>query len=72
VVAHAAAVSKQMLEAGGTDDELARRFAEMMRQDARKVLSEREARTAELAAPFDQLWQGLSRYWQKKRESQKQ
>ena len=35
--------------------------------DARKALPEHEARAAELAAPFDQLWQGLARYWQKKR-----
>jgi hypothetical protein len=50
------------------DEELAKRFAEKMRQDVRKSLPEHEARAAELAAPFDQLWQGLSRYWQKKRE----
>lgn len=72
VVADAAEVSRQMLDAGGTDEELAERFAEKMRRDARKVLPEHEARAAELAAPFDQLWQGLSRYWQKKRESHKQ
>jgi hypothetical protein len=72
VVATAAEVSRQMLEAGGSDEELAKKFGERMRQDVRKSLPEREARAAELAAPFDQLWQGLSRYWQKKRESQKQ
>ena len=64
----AAAVSQEMIAAGGTDDELAKRFAERMRQDARKALPEHEARAAELAAPFDQLWQGLARYWQKKYE----
>jgi glyoxylase-like metal-dependent hydrolase (beta-lactamase superfamily II) len=72
VVAGAAETSRRMIEAGGTDEALAKRFAEQMRQDARKSLSEHEARAAELAAPFDQLWQGLSRYWQKKRESQQQ
>ena len=72
VVATAADVSRQMLEAGGSDEELSKRFAERMRQDVRKSLPEHEARAAELAAPFDQLWQGLSRYWQKKRESQQQ
>ncbi len=64
----AAAVAQEMIAAGGTDDELAKRFAERMRQDARKALPEHEARAAELAAPFDQLWQGLARYWQKKYE----
>jgi glyoxylase-like metal-dependent hydrolase (beta-lactamase superfamily II) len=67
-VASAAATARQMLDAGGTDQELAQRFAERMRQDVRKALPEHEARAAELAAPFDQLWQGLARYWQKKRD----
>lgn len=71
VVSAAAETARQMIEAGGTDEDLAKRFGEKMRQDVRKSLPEREARAAELAAPFDQLWQGLSRYWQKKRESQK-
>jgi glyoxylase-like metal-dependent hydrolase (beta-lactamase superfamily II) len=66
-VAAAAETSRQMIDAGGSDEELAKRFAERMRQDVRKTLNEREARAAELAAPFDQLWQGLARYWQKKR-----
>ena len=72
VVASAADISRQMLAAGGTDEELSKQFAERMRQDVRKSLPEHEARAAELAAPFDQLWQGLSRYWQKKRQSHKQ
>ena len=70
-VASAAETARQMIDSGGTDEELARRFAERMRQDARKRLPEHEARAAELAAPFDQLWQGLARYWQKKNEEQR-
>ena len=69
-VATAAETARQMIEAGGSDEELAKKFAERMRQDARKALPEHEARAAELAAPFDQLWQGLARYWQKKRDGQ--
>ena len=65
-VAAAAETARRMIEAGGTDAELAKRFAEQMRQDVRKALPEHEARAAELAAPFDQLWLGLSRYWQKR------
>jgi hypothetical protein len=42
-----------------------------MRQEAREALPENEARAAELEAPFDQLWQGLARYWQKKRDGSK-
>lgn len=69
-IASAAETAREMIASGGADEELARRFSEWMRQDLRKVLPESEARAAELAAPFDQLWQGLARYWQKKGESQ--
>jgi glyoxylase-like metal-dependent hydrolase (beta-lactamase superfamily II) len=69
-VATAAEASREMIAAGGPDEELSRRFTERMRQDVRKALPEHEARVAELAAPFDQLWQGLARYWQKKRDGQ--
>lgn len=65
-VASAAAMSAEMIAGGGTDEELTKRFTERMRQDIRKALPEHDARAAELAAPFDQLWQGLARYWQKK------
>jgi glyoxylase-like metal-dependent hydrolase (beta-lactamase superfamily II) len=65
-VASAAAMSEEMIAGGGSDEELAKRFVERMRQDVRKALPEHEARAAELAAPFDQLWQGLARYWQQK------
>ena len=72
VVNATAETARQLIDAGGSDEELSRRFAEKMREDVRKSLPEPEARATELAAPFDQLWQGLSRYWQKKRESQQQ
>ncbi len=63
--------SREMIAAGGIGRRAGRRrFAERMRQDVRKALPEHEARAAELAAPFDQLWQGLARYWQKKRDGQ--
>jgi glyoxylase-like metal-dependent hydrolase (beta-lactamase superfamily II) len=55
------------LESEGTDEERIRRFAEDMRADVRRVLSEEDARSTEAAAPFDQLWQGLARYWRKKK-----
>lgn len=64
LIAQANAV-RDALKSGGTEDEMMRRFVEHMRAEARKALPEREARATELAAPFDQLWQGLARYWQK-------
>jgi glyoxylase-like metal-dependent hydrolase (beta-lactamase superfamily II) len=72
VVNTMAETARKMIESGGPDEEMSKRFADWLRQDARKSLPEQEARIAELAAPFDQLWQGLFRYWQKKRESQQQ
>lgn len=69
-IASAAEIAREMIAGGGSDEELARRFSEWMRQDARRFLAESEARAVELAAPFDQLWQGLARYWRKKGEGQ--
>lgn len=62
----AAESAREELGRGGSDEEMAHRFAERMRAEARRSLPEREARASELAAPFDQLFQGLQRYWQKR------
>ena len=67
-VATAAETSRDMLADGGSDEMLAKQYGERIRKEARKALPEQEARAAELAAPFDQLWGGLSRYWQKKQD----
>lgn len=63
---HQTALVRQLLEAGGPEEQQIRLFVDRLRADARKELPEREARATELAAPFDQLWQGLARYWQKR------
>jgi len=57
---------RDALQAGGSEEEQIRGFVERMRAEARQGLPEREAKAMELAAPFDQLWQGLARYWSKK------
>jgi glyoxylase-like metal-dependent hydrolase (beta-lactamase superfamily II) len=62
----AAETVREMMKQPGTEAELAHRFAEQMRRDVRKALSETDARAAELAAPFDLLWAGLARYWRKR------
>lgn len=59
---------RDALKAGGSEEQQIRAFIDRMRQDARRALPEREAKAIELAAPFDQLWQGLARYWQKNGE----
>lgn len=56
---------RESMTAGSTDEERARAFVEQMRREVRKAMPEHEARATELAAPFDQLWQGLERYWKK-------
>jgi len=54
------------LAAGETDEARAAVFVAHLRAEARQVLSEREAVALELAAPFEQIWAGLARYWRKK------
>jgi glyoxylase-like metal-dependent hydrolase (beta-lactamase superfamily II) len=58
--------AREEMARGGSDEEMAHRFAERLRAEVRRSLPEREARASELAAPFDQLFHGLLRYWQKK------
>jgi glyoxylase-like metal-dependent hydrolase (beta-lactamase superfamily II) len=65
-LARSAQFVKAGLEAPGSDESRMQAYADFVRRDIRKTLSEQEARVAELAAPFDQLWQGLARYWSKK------
>lgn len=56
---------RESLAAGNTDEARTRVFVEQLRRDLRQAMPEHEARATELAAPFDQLWQGLARYWSK-------
>ncbi len=66
VLERQATLVRRTLESDGTDEERIRRFTEDMRVDVRRLLSEEDARATEAAAPFDQLWQGLARYWRKR------
>lgn len=65
VLARQAEAVRESLAAGNTEEERTQAFVERLRRDIRKALPEHEARATELAAPFDQLWQGLARYWSK-------
>jgi glyoxylase-like metal-dependent hydrolase (beta-lactamase superfamily II) len=53
------------LQEDGTEEAKIRAFVDRMRAAAREALPEQEATATELAAPFEQLWQGLARYWLK-------
>ena len=57
------------VRAGSTDKERIDAFVTRLRREARRTLPEHEAAAAELAAPFDQLWQGLARYAKKRLEA---
>ena len=66
VLARQAAFVRATLEQDGTDEERIRRFSDEMRADARRVLSDEDAKSTEAAAAFEQLWLGLARYWRKR------
>jgi glyoxylase-like metal-dependent hydrolase (beta-lactamase superfamily II) len=70
VLARQAAFVRETLAAEGSDEDRMRRFVEEMRADARRRLSADDAASTEAAAAFDQLWQGLARYWRKKAEAE--
>ncbi len=57
---------KATLATEGTDDDRIKRYVEEMRADIARDMPEDEARSFETAAPFDQLWLGLARYWRKR------
>ena len=61
-----AATVRELMKRPGTEEERIRVFADQVRTAARRALPEEEATAIELAAPFEQLWHGLARYWQKK------
>jgi glyoxylase-like metal-dependent hydrolase (beta-lactamase superfamily II) len=65
VLERAATRVKGTLAMEGTDADRMRRFVEDMRADVRRALGEEDAVSTETAAPFEQLWQGLARYWRK-------
>lgn len=68
VLDRAAGRARDALRDGGDEAQLIEAWVRWLREDARTVLSEEAAQAAEAAAPFDQIWQGLARYWRKRVE----
>jgi glyoxylase-like metal-dependent hydrolase (beta-lactamase superfamily II) len=66
VLVEAAAFVGRSLTAGDADEDRVADFVRHMRGKARAALPEADAVALELAAPFDQIWAGLARYWRKK------
>jgi glyoxylase-like metal-dependent hydrolase (beta-lactamase superfamily II) len=65
VLVETAEVVRRSLAEGESDESRAAAFVAFMRAEARGWLSEREAVALEIAAPFEQIWAGLARYWRK-------
>lgn len=57
---------KTSLTMEGTDESREAWFAEEVRRDLRRRISEADARVYEVAGRFDLNWRGLARYWKKK------
>lgn len=57
---------KATLDEEGTDEQRIEHFITQMREDARAAMSAGDAVSTETAAPFEQLWLGLARYWRKR------
>ena len=57
---------RHTLDEGGSDEERSRTFAERLRQDMRRQMNEVQIAAYPVAAPFEQLWLGLARYWRKR------
>lgn len=61
-----AALVRESLQAPGSDEERSQRFAEDLRRELRRHMSEGQVAAYELSAPFHLLWLGLARYWRKR------
>lgn len=68
VLRRSAERARDALKTGGDEPALVEAWVRWLRDDARRVVSEEAAAAAEAAAPFDQIWQGLARYWRKRVE----
>jgi hypothetical protein len=57
---------RHTLDEPGSDEERSRTFADRLRQDMRQRMNDVQVDAYPVAAPFEQLWLGLARYWRKK------
>ena len=58
---------KTSLARPGSDEMREAWFADELRIELRRRMSESDAQAYEVAGPFDLSWRGLARYWRKKR-----
>ena len=57
---------RHTLDEPGSDEERSRAFADRLRQDMKRSMNEVQVAAYPVAAPFEQLWLGLARYWRKR------
>jgi hypothetical protein len=60
------ALAKASLARSGTDEEREAWFADEIRRELRRRMSEADAHAYEVAGRFDLSWRGLARYWRKR------
>lgn len=65
-LAMTAAAVRESLNGLGSDEEKSERFAEWLRQELRRRMSDAEVDSYVVAAGFKYLWFGLARYWRKR------
>jgi glyoxylase-like metal-dependent hydrolase (beta-lactamase superfamily II) len=61
-----AGVARESLTGPGSDEEKSERFAEWLRQELRRHMTDAEVDSYVVAAGFRYLWFGLARYWRKR------
>jgi hypothetical protein len=61
-----AAIVRESLATEGTDEERSARFADDVRRDMRRRMTDAQVEAYGLSAPFNLLWLGLARYWRKR------
>lgn len=57
---------RESLTDAGSDDQRSRRFGERLRHELRRHMTDVQMDSYPIAAPFEQLWLGLARYWRKR------
>ena len=59
-------LARDTLSLAGTDDDRRQRFAEQLKLELRRHMTEAQIATYGVAAPYEMLWDGLARYWRKR------
>lgn len=68
ILARAASRAREALAADVSETARIAQWVDWLRADARASAGDAAAEAVEAAAPFDQTWQGLARYWRKRAE----